>query len=644
MSQNNSNNNSHFVVVLRAGSKLRFSPDQSLQVDFKAGEDSVQLTFQTRYFEKGFESPLPRDLWIDARGTSASLQTAVTNFTNAALFFTNIISFTMNGFAGDCNYHVAYDNTPGKNHREFVERFIEDERGLPNISRTIKPSLILPFIEKLGNNIHRERISRAINQYTLALRYWRTGDELLATAHLFMGMETLVPVVRKLKLAQYELDSSQELADLWEIPLNKLDSTIRRKILFQEDLECHKDAKKASDGFEHGFLAYSEARPLAVKIRNQTALYLRHSIIELLNLPTEIKRELLGKTYINPIGTEGYIRFIRGTLNSNHDDLAPEGYEYPIINWEFGIKRFHLSEDGKFSISFKQKITPSLGKDVTFSPKSLEIYGPEGIVVESPSEKKLISDESGITSPDKKGSQIIRILREINDLIQNYQSNQYFEVTLPFSFILSIYSHCLSLFQGIYLLLKNQLAEEALILCHPLFANYLRLIQLSDGDLNKRNALALGWATQTLKAQVDLIHDVNKVRGENDVDELVSILQNREEKIKKIGKKIGLADFEEFLPTKKAAEELASEYYGTFLYSYQMFQGSDIANIFRRKEVEKGKFALNLRTNDSSLITEVGKFAAELILLSSKAISTIFKWPEMENLEELLAEVKSHAE
>ena len=48
------------------------------------------------------------------------------------MFFTTILSFCANGYAGDCRFHIAYDNSPGRKEREFFEQFIEDERGLPH--------------------------------------------------------------------------------------------------------------------------------------------------------------------------------------------------------------------------------------------------------------------------------------------------------------------------------------------------------------------------------------------------------------------------------------------------------------------------------------------------------------------------------
>jgi len=404
MTNNLNNLSTKYVVVIRAGSRLRFAPDEHLRLNVNISGNDTVLTFQTRYVDEGFETPVPRELWIDARGLAPSLDEAVTAFTNAAMFFTTLVSFCSNGYAGDCRFHLAYDNTPGQSEREFFEQFIEDERGAPRVSRKINPELVTQVIEVLDNHEYTERLRRAITQYVLALKYWSNGEEILSVAHLFMGMEALVRVVIKNELTRLKLDNPQELAEHLGIPINDLDSTIRRKYLFQDDQECHKNAKKASDGVEHGFLGFDQIRPLAVEVRNKAATYLRTAIIKLLNLPLQIEHDLLSLPYEKPIGTEGYIRYLRGQLLSSKDELAPDGFEYPIVEWRFSVTSFRLTKDNKLQLSFSQSLTPRLGEGVSFQPKSFEIYGPEGVISNAPPEPQEL--EGKITSKEAKHERI----------------------------------------------------------------------------------------------------------------------------------------------------------------------------------------------------------------------------------------------
>ncbi len=393
-----------YIVVIRAGARLRFNPGEQLVVNVNIDGHNTVLTFQTRYRDEGFESLVPRDLWIDARGPASSLDFAITAFTNAAMSFTTIISFCANGYVGDCRFHIAYDNSPKKNEREFFEQFVEDERGMPRLSRRIKPSAVTGLIDVLGPHNHTERLRRAIVQYVLALKYWGKGDEILAVAHLYMGLEALVPVVRKNELNNFNLDTTQELADHWNIALNELDPKIRRDILFQGDQETHKYAKKASDGIEHGFIGFDEIRPLAITVREKTASYLRQAIIKLLQLPSDIEQELLDPIYEKPIGTEGYVRYLRGVLQSDQDQLAPKGNEYPYVDWRFRVTSFTRTDENEFRMSISQDMTPRLGEGVLFRPESVEVFGPEGMISQPPPESRKI--EPKITPKDQKYIQL----------------------------------------------------------------------------------------------------------------------------------------------------------------------------------------------------------------------------------------------
>jgi hypothetical protein len=405
MQDSSENLNKEYVVVIRAGSRLRFAPNEQFRVNVQTdGIRSISLTFQTRYNDEGFKTPVPRELWIDARGSARSLNSAVTEFTNAALFFSTVISFCANGYAADCRFHLAYDNTPGLTKREFFEHFVEDERGLPRPSRRIDRALAETAIDVLGRHKHTERLRRAIVQYVLALKYWGKGEETLAVAHLFMGMETLVPVMRKNELARLKLVEPQELADHWGIPKSALDPTIRLDSLFQGDQECHKYAKRASDGVEHGYLGFDEIRAIAVDVREKTAAYLRTAIIKLLQLPTDTEQGLLKSPYEKPIGTEKYVRYLRGHLESDNDELAPEGYEYPIVQWRFAVTSFELTENDEFRLGLSQRITPRLAENVSFRPTSVEIYGPEGVISNLPHEPRIL--EPKIVSDDPKHEQL----------------------------------------------------------------------------------------------------------------------------------------------------------------------------------------------------------------------------------------------
>ena len=385
--ENTNDQNNNYVVVIRAGSRLRFASDEQLSISLDGG--STLMTFQTRYIDEGFETHVPRDMWIDVRGSANSIKEAVTAFTNSANFFCGLVSLCSNGYAGDVRYHLAYDNTSGKTERDFFEQFVENERGAPTPSRLVKPNLVTKVVEGLSHHQEYERLIRAIAQYVVALKYWSKGDEIFSVAHLFMGMEALIPVIKRNEIGKLNLNNDQDLAKHLNVEKKNLDGTIRRKFLFEDDQEFHKKVKQVSDGFEHGFAGFDEIRHLAIETRDRTASNLRIAIIELLDLPSEITHELFSAPYDKPIGTEGYIRYLYGKLSSSNDDLAQEGDVYPIVDWNFTVSSYKVTDDNKIQISFSEQFTPRIGENVSIIIERREIFGPEGIISDGPKEQKI---------------------------------------------------------------------------------------------------------------------------------------------------------------------------------------------------------------------------------------------------------------
>lgn len=114
-----------------------------------------------------------------------------------------------------------------------------------------------------------------MTQYALALGHWRPGHEILALAHLFIGMEALTPVALRRELSRSRL-TEDELARSWGIEerragarRTRLAAEVRRRTLFRGDEETATKARKASDGLEHGFLEFARVRKLAADARDK---------------------------------------------------------------------------------------------------------------------------------------------------------------------------------------------------------------------------------------------------------------------------------------------------------------------------------------------------------------------------------------
>ncbi|MBK6386484.1 MAG: hypothetical protein IPF71_06550 [Rhodoferax sp.] len=100
------------------------------------------------------------------------------------------------------------------------------------------------------------------------------------------------------------------------------------------DTETYATARKASDGFEHGFLGFAEVHAQSSLIRSKLADYLRRSILEELALDAKDTATMTVPPYDKP-GHLRLVKYLRGKLISSDQSLAAEGHTPdPFLKWK----------------------------------------------------------------------------------------------------------------------------------------------------------------------------------------------------------------------------------------------------------------------------------------------------------------------
>jgi hypothetical protein len=218
----------------------------------------------------------------------------------------------------------------------------------------------------------RGRLHRAASQYHIALRYWSAGEEILALAHLYIGMEVMTPLARERHLEHLGVDKVA-LAGMWSVTPRNLDSEIRKRLLFKEHDWIYERARKASDGFEHGYLSIPEIRDHAIASRNATAGLLRRAILDHLGLEPSIVSAATNRPFEQPIGLRTG-KFVFGTLRGSLDALAAEDQHYPRFDWKSTIST--VEADERIAVlGFRDTITARLGNGTTFTGGQYELWG-----------------------------------------------------------------------------------------------------------------------------------------------------------------------------------------------------------------------------------------------------------------------------
>ena len=622
-----------YVVVLRASSAARFTDDGWLSIlNQRTNYGSVNLVFRTRYDDSSLDAKIPRELWIDARGPAPSIDSAIEAFAGAASFFLPMLSVTTNAAILDLQVHLAFNNTRGLKEREFFQAFIPEERGLPRVTRKVNAKMSEEFFACVSKCGEHERLLRACEQYRQALTHWGNGQELLALAHLYMGVEALTKSLLRRLCKQHQTDEDG-LASLFSVEKSELDATIRREVIFQGDLDCHREAKKASDGFEHGFLGFGDLRAIAARRRDQTAEYLRKAILDVAQCDDALRKKLLENTVA--VGAWRLERYFRGLLVGEGDELAAPDQAYPIVRWRSSIARAHATPTGEITVEHNEEFTPRLAEGISLKPGSVEMWGPKTGGAETIRTGQMTTRVRTARKPDAKRNAIVQFLERVNSVVLEYGTGCLFEFSPVEAVILSIYAGCRSQFHAVTLLLTNGLPNEAMAVVAVMQRHAFKLQYLAETE--ERLPLVLGWVAETPKLNRQMKETMATEGPESGLLESLNISELEVENLEAYAAahSVPILRF-------PGDEELFHRSSTLMRLGCQL--GKHIALGHGRSYdtgVSENTIGFDSACHDVSYLGLVGAIAVESILLASRSAGVIFGWPDPDGYESLEETVHS---
>lgn len=378
-----------FVVVLRARSAVRFLENEAVALPVNGPLGPVLATFRTRYVKAGFEAPIPRELWAEVVGeTTHSLTEAVETYAAIANELVPILATVCNAPCDELEVEVAFDATEGIDEHEFLQIHLDSEGGMPSSGREFPKELGARVFGALEDSPSRDRLRRGCAYYREAIRYLRPGHQVQFAAYLWMAVEALTKVALDAACSDEDV-TDNELLVLWGLvragedqdvraAKNALNGEVRRRLIFHGDAACMASTRKASDGFEHGFLDFAKVRDFALSaIEAGAADHVRRAIFELSGVDGIVVDALREPRYIKPRADWPLARYLRGTFNGPAADLAPPDEQYPHFDWTVRINTFRRKDDGTYEVNFTDEPTLKVGAGVTASPGSLQVWGPE---------------------------------------------------------------------------------------------------------------------------------------------------------------------------------------------------------------------------------------------------------------------------
>lgn len=366
---------SKFTVVLRGPSAVIIKPEESLQVtNFLTSKGRVDMQFRTRWI-KSNSNIIPGHMWIDIQGEGENLDDVIVPFANATGYIIPIIVMAANAYIGEPDIEVAFDSTPNVSERDYFQAYVLPEGDVLHTARILNVTRAARLIESILKHTDAERLMRGLGQYVLALAHWRVGKEILAVAHLWMAIEAITEVRIRTEclrqgLSEVELVEKQQCKSA-----DELKKVIRRDFLFQGDIECYKDASRASNGFEHGFMRLSEISQKSSNVRDRTATYVRHAILEMSGLDDNIIKDLISDPYHTPLGHWPLLKYLRGKLIGSSNELAAPGNAYPFVRWGSEIKTYAF-DGSKMEIQVNENLTPEIADGIRIQLKSHEVWEP----------------------------------------------------------------------------------------------------------------------------------------------------------------------------------------------------------------------------------------------------------------------------
>ena len=224
-----------------AVSATRFEPNQEFRVTCISPIGDVVVTLHTVYVDEGYESKVPRDLWIELRGAAPSLDEAVSGFSQAALSLLSMLSFATNAAIRDPVMEPAFEDTPGVQSREFLQASVADETGIPIISRPIPVDGFVAFLEAIKAHPEIEQVHRAAGSATKRYNTGRWDTKFLLYRTFTWGSRPYKGVPPQ-GMPHRNIDEDGLVQSL-RIQRIEFDAWVRRTLLFRNDNKSYRQAK-----------------------------------------------------------------------------------------------------------------------------------------------------------------------------------------------------------------------------------------------------------------------------------------------------------------------------------------------------------------------------------------------------------------
>lgn len=364
-----------FVTVLRAASDAIFLPEEGFQ--FLIDEPAARARLRTRWRPAGHFN-LPEQLWLEVSGDASDVDDAIRSHSAIARGAAGFVSYVANAAVAPLEVELCFETTPGVGTRAFRQVFVTEPSSLvPRGGRLLAVKHLKPCIDAYFARPAEARTQRALYHYGLALRSWQIGTESQCLSHLWIAAENLGHLFLTDAIAGRPRADYAKVIGLdvnrrsWEYELK---ASGVRDLVFEGDTACYQLARKASDGYEHGYMDLTEVQNRAVAAVDDAFRHVRSAIARRLQVDADTFSWLMG---LAPLDVASTRKVMNGQLLgavSDPDALGLANSEYPILKWSSSVQSFDRIDD-RFEASFAESFTVQAAPGVQFRPLSFEAHG-----------------------------------------------------------------------------------------------------------------------------------------------------------------------------------------------------------------------------------------------------------------------------
>jgi len=305
-----------YDAVTRAVSAACVLP--GYRISLRAGPASTEplefINYETDYSDEAVG-----ELVAHVRGEAHDLDDALTRLSNAAVRNLSIISVAANAAILSPHLHVAYEALPGGRFKA-VRTLGADPQAAHRVIDIDRTGELLEAFDRHAKEI---RLLRAAENYGESLRRILPVSSIHALMHLWIAVENLTRVVAERMQREHGAATISVLGLALGVEprpgqtapdARDVSSEIRRQHIFDGADDVHKALREASDGVEHGYLSFGEAREGGEKVFDRAAQLVRQSILRESGVPTTSIEALMTGIYTRPLPLWRAQVFTEGTL------------------------------------------------------------------------------------------------------------------------------------------------------------------------------------------------------------------------------------------------------------------------------------------------------------------------------------------